>query len=266
MMTIKNYVRAQSLEEAYVLNQKRANRIVGGMLWLKMSNAYVHTAIDLCDLGLDTIEETKDSFSIGAMVSLRQLEKHEGLEEYSCGAVRRAVQDIVGVQFRNMATVGGSIYGRFGFSDVLTVFQAMDSYVELYKGGIISLEDFAKMPRSRDLLVRIIVKKHMGYYAYTAMRASRTDFPVLACAASCMEGSCRLVYGARPGRAIILRDERGMLDNGIDPHGIEHFVEYAAERVPVGGNIRGSAGYRRHLVKVLTERALTELGGYLNGD
>ena len=36
-----------------------------------------------------------------------------------------------------MATVGGSIWGRFGFSDVLTVFLAMDSYVELYKGGIV---------------------------------------------------------------------------------------------------------------------------------
>ena len=38
---------------------------------------------------------------------------------------------------RSMATVGGSIWGRFGFSDVLTVFLAMDSYVELYKGGIV---------------------------------------------------------------------------------------------------------------------------------
>lgn len=266
MLTIKNYVRAQSLEEAYALNQKRSNRVIGGMLWLKMSNASINTAIDLCDLGLDTIEETKDSFSIGAMVNLRQLELHEGLNQYSCGAVRNAVQDIVGVQFRNIATLGGSIYGRFGFSDLLTVFQAMDSYVELHKGGVIPLDQFAQMKRERDILIRIIVKKHAGFYAYTAMRASRTDFPVLTCAASCMEGSCQLVYGARPGRAIVLRDLRGFLDNGLDDHGIAHFAEYAAEQVPVGANLRGSAAYRKHLVKVLTERTLKELGGYLNGN
>ena len=68
MMTIKNYVRAQSLQQAYELNQSRRNRIVGGMMWLKMSNASVNTAIDLCDLGLDAIEETAEAFSIGAMV------------------------------------------------------------------------------------------------------------------------------------------------------------------------------------------------------
>ena len=266
MMTIKNYVRVQSIEEAYALNQKRSNRIIGGMLWLKMSNASINTAIDLCELGLDRIEENADCFSIGAMVSLRQLEKHEGLNKYSNGAVCKAVRDIVGVQFRNMATLGGSLYGRFGFSDVLTVFQAMDCYVELHKAGIIPLEEFAKMKRERDVLIRIIVKKHAGCYAYTAMRNSRTDFPVLAVAASCMEGSCRIVVGARPGRAVVLYDDRGALDNGIDPHGIEHFVEYALEKISVGSNSRGSSAYRRHLLKVLIERTLTELGGLLNGN
>ena len=95
---------------------------------------YYSTAIDLCDLGLDTIEETDEEFSIGARVTLRELEQHVGLNTYTHDAVKNAVKDIVGVQFRNMATIGGSIWGRFGFSDVLTVFLAMDSYVELYKG------------------------------------------------------------------------------------------------------------------------------------
>ena len=63
MFTIQNYVRAQSLEEAWELNQKKRNRVIGGMLWLKMGRGSVQTAIDLCDLGLDTIEETEDTFS-----------------------------------------------------------------------------------------------------------------------------------------------------------------------------------------------------------
>ena len=65
--------------------------------------------------------------------SLREIELHEGLYAYTQGAVRDALKDIVGVQFRNLATVGGSIWGRFGFSDVLTMFLAMDTYVELFR-------------------------------------------------------------------------------------------------------------------------------------
>ena len=155
MITIQKYVRAQSLEEAWQLNQNKRNRILGGMLWLRLGKGSVGTAIDLCDLDLNTIEETEEQFSIGAMATLRDLELHDGLNAYSSNAVRNAVKDIVGVQFRNMATVGGSIWGRFGFSDVLTVFLAMDCYVELYKGGIVPLEQFAKMKKqSGNLLVK----------------------------------------------------------------------------------------------------------------
>ena len=175
MLTIKEYVRASSLEEAYELNQKRNNRIVGGMLWMKMQSGSIGTAIDLCDLGLDTIGETDEEFSIGAVVTLRQLELCESLNEYSCGAVKAAVKDIIGVQFRNLATVGGSIYGRFGFSDVLTVFLAMDTYVELYKGGIVSLEEFSRMKYDSDILVRIIVRKTRAKIIYNAVRIQRTD-------------------------------------------------------------------------------------------
>ena len=126
MMTIREYKRAETLEEAWQLNQKKANRVLGGMIWLKMENINVGTAIDLSGLGLDTIEETEDNFSIGAMVTLRQLEEHPGLAAYTRGAVKEALRHIVGVQLRNLATVGGSIYSRFGFSDVLTLFMAMD--------------------------------------------------------------------------------------------------------------------------------------------
>ena len=265
MMTIQNYVRARSLEEAYALNQNKRNRILGGMLWLKMSELVVPTAIDLCGLGLDTIEESEDAFSIGAMVTLRQLELHPGLNGYTQGSVRKAVEDIVGVQFRNMATVGGSIFGRFGFSDVLTIFLALDTCVELYKGGVVPLENFARMEQDRDILVRVIVKKRPARCVYTAMRNSRTDFPILTCAVSEIDGTYRAVIGARPAQAMALRDERGLLAGGIDRASAEQFAAFAAESIPTGSNVRGSAAYRTHLVRVLTRRALLELGGLNDG-
>lgn len=255
MITIQKYVRAESLEEAWQLNQAKRNRIVGGMLWLRLGRGGVGTAIDLSGLGLDKIEETDTEFSIGAMATLRQLEQHEGLNTYCGGVVRNAVKDIVGVQFRNMATIGGSIWGRFGFSDVLTVFLAMDCYVELYKGGIVSLEDFAGMKKDNDILVRLIVKKTPGKVVYTAMRNQRTDFPVLTCALSNIGGEPKAVIGARPAKAMVIRDEADLLPDG------KAFAAYVAEKAPTDSNIRGSAAYRTHLIRVLVERAAKELGG-----
>lgn len=261
MITIQNYVRVQSLEEAWSLNQKKQNRILGGMLWLRLGKGSVHTAIDLCDLGLNTIEEDEDTYRIGAMATLRQLELHEGLNAYTQGAVRNAVKDIVGVQFRNMATVGGSIWGRFGFSDVLTVFLGLNTYVELYKGGIVPLEAFASMKKDNDILVRLIVKKTPAKIVYTAMRIQRTDFPVIACAVSQVDGEYRACIGARPARAMVIRDTAGLLSAGITPESAEAFAEAVEKAAPTEGNVRGSAAYRSHLVKVLTQRALLELGG-----
>ena len=250
MITIQKYVRAQSLEEAWQLNQNKRNRILGGMLWLRLGKGNVNTAIDLCDLGLNTIEETEKAFSIGAMATLRDIEMHAGLNAYTGNAVAHAVKDIVGVQFRNMATVGGSIWGRFGFSDVLTVFLALDTYVELYKGGIIPLEQFAKMKKDNDILVRLIVMKTPCKVFYTAMRNQSTDFPVLACAVSHMNGEYRASIGARPARAILIRSQQA-----------EGFADFVAENTPTEGNLRGSAAYRTHLIKVLVARSMKELGG-----
>ena len=50
MLTINQYVKASSLEEAYELNQKRSN-VVLQMLWLKMQKRNVGTAIDLSGPG-----------------------------------------------------------------------------------------------------------------------------------------------------------------------------------------------------------------------
>ena len=249
----------QTLEEAWELNQKRRNCIVAGMMWLKMSRRSLSTAIDLCDLGLDSIEETEDEFRIGAMVTLRQLEKHPGLAAYSCGAVEAALKDIVGVQFRNGATVGGSLWRRMGFSDVLAIFMAMDSYVELYKSGLVALEEFARMKSDNDILVRLIIKKRPGAFAYQAVRKQRTDLPTLNCAAARLGDEHRVVIGSRPGRAMILCDEEGILADGITGESTAAFAEYAAGKVPVSGNMWGSAEYRAALVPVITRRTLMAL-------
>lgn len=251
MITIREYACPTTLEEAWQLNQKRSNRILGGMLWLKMEKISVGTAIDLSALGLDTIEETDTGFTIGAMVTLRELETNAALNAYTNGAVREAVRHIVGVQFRNCATVGGSVWGRFGFSDVLTLLLALDCDVELYKAGRMPLAQFVKMPYDRDILTYVYIKKTSGLCVhYQTVRATQTDFPILTCAAvRTAGGTYRFAIGARPMKAVLVCPKASTAE-------LPAAVQAA---VPTGSNMRGSAAYRTHLVGVLVKRAVQAL-------
>ena len=122
--------------------------------------------------------------------------------------------------------------------------------MELHKGGIIPLEQFAAMPKDRDILVRLIVKKTPCKILYSSVRNQRTDFPVLDCAVYCMNGQYRASIGARPARATVVCSDRE-----------EDFAAFVAENVPTESNLRGSAAYRTHLIRVLVKRCMLELGG-----
>lgn len=277
MLSIKEYRKASSLEEAYEWNQKKSSCVLGGMLWLKMQKRKIGLAIDLSDLGLDVIEEDEQEFRIGAMVTLRQMETHKGIHGYSGGAVKESLKSIVGVQFRNGATVGGTIFSRFGFSDLLTVLLAMDVQVELHQGGRISLEEFTGMVADRDILVRIIVKKTPGKLCYLSQRNTKTDFPVLTCAVSLADSQLTAAVGARPGKATVVKKHLvqlcscvGTAESGnaslscgeADRERLllaEAFAEEVVKFTAVGSNMRASAAYRAHLVKVLVKRGCLEV-------
>lgn len=274
MFYYNQYVRVQSLDEAYELYQKKPNFVLGGMLWLKMKNKTLGTAIDLCDLGLDQIDEDENEFRIGAYATLRQIETHEALNAYTHGAIAESVRHIVGVQFRNVATVGGSIWGRFGFSDVMTIFRALGAKVQLHKAGIMDLDEFAALPRTtRDVLVSVIVPKNAKGVVYLSQRNQSTDFPVLTCAVANRSGRYVAVIGASPYMAEPVWDEDGILDgiadaktdsnaaltdNSENNAKIDKFAEYVAEHIRFGSNIRAGAEYREIICRVLTRRAVTQ--------
>ena len=254
MFRAEDYVKVDSLSEAYELCQKRSSLVVGGMVWLKMTSVTKRTIVDLSGLGLDKIQETKEEFRIGAMCTLRQLETDQGLNQYFGGVFKECTRHIVGVQMRNLATVGGSIYSRFGFSDILTCLMALDTYVELYHGGMVPLEEFSKRPvrrDDRDILVRIIVPKKNAKFNYQSVRISQTDIPVLTCASVKDENGYRFAIGARPARAQIYAQP-------VDKTA-EQMAEAVRAEIKTGSSLRGSAEYRRHLAGVLVRRAVHAL-------
>lgn len=257
MFTIQQYVRAQSLDEAYALNQKKSSTVLGGCGWLRMGRRAIGTAIDLSDLGLDQIIEHEDYFELGAMVTLRQMETNDALAAAFGGCIADCVRPIVGVQFRGSATIGGSIWSRFGFSDPLTLFLALGARVRLHQAGEIPLAQFVEMPYDRDILISVILPKDGRRAVILSHRASATDLPALVCAAAhTADGQWLTAVGARPHRAALVSDQNGLLSAGVTPESAAAFAEYAAESLDFQSNMRGSAAFRAQLCRVLVRRAV----------
>ena len=260
MLTIKNYARPETVDEALgLLRAKKSNVALGGMLWLKLQDKNVDTAVDLSGLGLDAIEETPEGWRIGAMVTLRQLETHKGLAAFTGGALAESVEHIVGVQLRNLATIGGSVFGRFGFSDPLTLLLALDAKVELAEAGRMSLRDFAQSGIRKDILTHIFLPGGNVEAAYLSQRNSATDLPVLTCAVARRQGKVACAVGARPARAARFDDEAGLLAGGVSEESAAAFAEDVTRRAVFGSNTRGSAEYRRQVCRALVSRAALKL-------
>ena len=246
MAQYKNYVIAQTLDEAYALNAKKSTVIVAGNMWLRMCGMRRQTALDLSALGLDYIKEDEQGFTIGAMTTLRTMETHAALNAAFGGVFARAFEPIVGTQFRNSATVGGSVFSRFGFSDVSTLLLAMDAKVVTHARGEVPLDEFQKEKWDRDILTAIRVEKGRSA-AIESVRLSKTDIPVLVCAASADERGVRVALGSRPARAVIVAED-------AKPEELD-YMRMAAD-VPMGSNARASEAYRRKVAPVLMERAV----------
>lgn len=248
MAKYKNYVIARNLEEAYALNQKRSSVIVAGNMWLRMCGLNKMTAIDLSLLGLDSIEEEAHDFVIGAMTTLRAMETHAGLNAAFGGVFESAFAPIVGTQFRNTATVGGSVYSRFGFSDVSALLLALDAEIVLYQRGAVKLADYHREAWDRDIITHIRIPK--GQTAgVQSVRVSGTDIPTLVCAAAKSDRGVRVVLGARPARAVIAAD-------GLPADAPGAVFEKIAAKTAFGTNLRASEAYRRKIAPVLMSRAV----------
>ena len=267
MFTAKDYAMPQSLDEAYeVLTARKTNHIVAGCAWLRMGNKRINTAVDLSEAGLDYIRETQDAIEIGAMTSYRSVETSRHLQENFSGILSRAVAPIIGVQFRNVVTVGGSDYSRFVFSDFLTPLLALDTKVKLYREGMMSLEEFMQMPYKKDILEKIVIRKGTITASYQMFRNAEADFPLVNVAAVKENGCYKVTVGARPGRAVCAPKTAQCLTQLLSEgkpadEAAEQAKALLKSEISFGTNMRASAGYRQKIAGVLLGRAVKEVEG-----
>lgn len=261
MFTVQKLAQPQSLDEAYdLLTAQRNNVLLGGCAFLRLGSQRIGTAIDLSHCNLAYIEETPEEIFLGAMSTLRDVETYPALRSNFDGVLSKAVANIIGVQFRQIATVGASVFSKYGFSDLIPALLALDTDVQLFMGGRLPLAAFLRNPYRKDILTKIIIKKNSRTAAYQQMRNSHSDFPLLNVAVSELDGNWRIVVGARPGRARFARRAADVLaTDGVAPENIAFAAQVAAGELPFGTNTRATATYRKALCETLVRRAVTEV-------
>lgn len=261
MFTLGNVVQPGTIQEAYkILTEHRNNIILGGCVFLRLSSRRVNTAIDLSKIDLNYITEHEDYIEIGATTTFRDIEISPLLNQYYGGMLPKALSNIIGVQFRNIVMIGASVFSRYGFSDLLTALLALDTEVELYKGGRMPLERFLSNSYQKDILTKVFIKKNNRKTSFHNLRNSASDYPILNVAASELNHHWKITVGARPGRASIAYNaSEGLSKIEFDSKSIDDIATLASEEIIFGTNMRGTAEYRKAICKVLVKRAIMEV-------
>lgn len=270
LLKIKEYFKPETIEEAYSIMKKHNAVVLGGGAFLNLRKDEMPAVVDLSGLGLDYIKERDGFIEIGAMASLREVETDHQLSGFYGGVLQSTARAIMGVQIRNMATIGGTVWGRYGFSDMLTSLLALDAYVELYKGGMIPLEQFIEEGIKDDILIAVHIKKVNGKAGNLYFKSTGTSFSALNTAVSLIGGTndggavkggrFRIAVGSRPKAAKLAKSAMEFLNGtSVDEIAASRAGDIAADELDFGGDLRGSSDYRRELCRVFVKRCIMEV-------
>lgn len=274
-MTINEIVRPTSIGEAQrILQTKHNSAVLGGGAFMRLGSKHIDTAIDLQDAGLRYIIDNpaEDCIEIGAMTTFRDLETNELLMNHFGGLIPQSVANIVGVQLRNILTVGGTIIGRYGFSELITGLLVLDCFVVMHDAAPIALVDFLKAKVPQHLLFeKLIIKKEPLQTGYQMMRMTSGALPMLSVAVALPEAGVRIAVGARPGLAQRAElTERAFTD--VLPDALLHKLNnlhcseqdnvglQAAKELTFGDDTKCSAAYRKEICATLVNRAIQMAG------
>lgn len=260
-MRINNYLKVDTLAKGYELLQKNNSLIIGGGAWLKLTNKDIDNVIDVSAVGLNEIIDKGDSIEIGTMVSLRQIETNNLIKQQYNGILSGAVGQIMGIPVRNIATIGGSIMGKYSFSDVLTPLLVMNVTLVFYNYGEISLEEFMQIKKfNKDILTKIIIKKENGNGYFHKLAKTSLDFAVINVSIT-KSDLIKIAIGARPSvstkcyKAMEYINEFKVITQEV----IEETALIAIEETKFGTSSRASSEYRADVSKAFIIRGLKEV-------
>lgn len=258
MLMYRQLLQPKTVAEAYemALKFKTAPFLAGGC-WIGLGKWRWPSVIDMSGLGLDYIREEDDYYAIGAMATQGDVERFAPFQTYAKGLLVKAVHPILGVQFRNMATMGGSVAARFGFSDILPALLALEAEVMLHQSGVMPLSEYMNF-KEKDVLVEIRVPKKVTAVAIHTLRKSTSDFPFLTGSIRKDETGYHIYIGCRPA-AVREAVKAGKLLSAKGITALEEAMATAADEIAFQTNSHASADYRAAMTKVLVKRLVQEV-------
>lgn len=261
MFTLTDIVQPTTIEEAYAILMKRKNnQIIGGSAFLRMGKKRIGTGIELSNLNLDYIKEDEDYVEIGAMTTFRELETSDIIKNNFGYVLNHSVRDIIGVQFRSVVTVGATVFSKYGFSDLIIALLCLDTEIETFSKGRMTLDEFLNKGYEKDLLTKIYIKKNNKKASYKALRNAKSDYPIVNVAVSKLDNTFKICIGARPQVAKEAKNASEFLsNNNITNENIDKAVQIAVDELSFGSNMKASKEYRYAMAKVLIKRAIMEV-------
>ena len=248
----------------------RAKLVGGGIDVALYGTSGTEVLIDVTGLGLDEIEQSADTLSLGASVTLTELLEHPATADLYGGVLRDVLRDVASPLLRNMATVAGTIASAHPWSDMISLFLAMDARLTCYDAGgekTIPLESMLSDRASLHTSLIVGVKLPVSSIAVQFEKFTRTGFDVgvLNCAVGLVPNNqdctqVRIVLGGTPAIASRVPAGEQLLEgNQLTDAAIEEAATAVAEALEVRDDLRASAAYRRELAAVGVRRCLNRI-------
>ncbi|HEX7052395.1 MAG TPA: xanthine dehydrogenase family protein subunit M [Burkholderiales bacterium] len=263
----------RSLSEAFPLLQEDGARPLSGgtalMLMMKAGVLRPARLVSLRRLGLSEMQASRSGLVIGAMTTLRELEKSPEVRR-GWPAIARTLRTLANVRVRNVATVGGALAHGDPHMDLPPLLCALGASAtiagprgerrapveSLYAGYL----ETTLAPG--ELITHIHVPPLDGRQAAYLKCTTRSadDWPALGMAVvlDAKKREASIVVSAATDRPTRLSEvERLFRGKAIDDELLNEAVE-AARGIDIEGDLHGSAAYKKHLIGVFLKRAIHE--------
>jgi carbon-monoxide dehydrogenase medium subunit len=215
--------------------------------------------------------ESDGALRIGAMATLTALEHSAAVADHAA-VVTRTMRRLANVRVRNVATVGGNLAHADPHLDLPPIWIALSAHALIVGAGgerEVPVEDFSTgyyetVLRHDEVVAEIIVPSQRGRRAAYLKCTTRSadDWPALGVAVSLAleDGAiaeARVALGAATARPMRLFGAEAVL-NGARPDDatLARAGEAAAAEVEIDSDDRGSAPYKKHLLRVYLGRAV----------
>jgi carbon-monoxide dehydrogenase medium subunit len=268
-----------SVDEAVAILQRfgdEAKVLAGGQSLIPLMKLRLAAPRGLIDInridGLDRLSQDNGRLRIGALVRHKDAERSSVLRTARFGALAAAAPQISDPLVRNLGTVAGSVAHADPQGDWGSVLLAVGADVEAagpHGTRTIPIEDFFRGPFTTalapDELVTAVLVRDPGARAggsYLKLERKVGDFASVGVAVHLNFENGHVgragigLTGVGMTNMKAAAAEQALAGARLDDAAIEHAAELAAQAAEPESDLRGSAEYKRHIVRVFTERGL----------